>query len=262
MKTAIHHYRRYFAAILSAGAALVATANAGELVTLPSRADATQGIYIDAPKSQPAWVIVLLPGGNGSLRLSDRGATQLTGNFVIRTASYWTDGGEATALFDTPSDHADGVKDHFRLSKDAVKDIEATVSEIRKRFPNAKVALLGTSRGTITAGNVLKRNPAAADAYILTSPVTQANKGQLGLSELSWPDNKARVLVVSNEHDGCDVSPFDAAKNLASTNGFDFIAVSSNLSKRNADECGANSPHGFLGIETSTLDAIRKWLEK
>ena len=261
MKTAIPLYRRYFAAILS-GAAIVATAHAGEFVTLPSRADATQGIYIDAPKSQPAWVIILLPGWNGSMRLSDQGATLLAGNFVVRTSSYWTDSGSAATLFDTPSDHADGVKDHFRLSKDAVKDVETAVSEVRKRFPNSKVALLATSRGTITAGNVLKRDPAVADAYILTSPVTQANKGQLGLSELSWPDNKARVLVVSNEHDGCDVSPFDAAKNLASANGFDFIAVSSNLSKRNADECGANSPHGFLGIETSTLDAIRKWLEK
>lgn len=261
MKTIINHARRYLAAALF-GAAIVAAANAGELATFPAHADATQGIYIEAPQQQPAWVIVLLPGGNGALHLTDRGATQLAGNFVVRTSSYWTDSGSATALFDTPSDHADGVKDHFRLSKDAVKDVEAAVSELRKRFPSAKVALLATSRGTITAGNVLKRSPDLADAYILTSPVTQANKGQLGLSELSWPNNKSRVLVVSNEHDGCGVSPFDAAKNLASTNGFDFIAVSSNLSKSHADECGANSPHGFLGIEAATLDAIRNWLKK
>ena len=74
---------------------------------------------------------------------------------------------------------------------------------------------------------------------------------------MRWPDNKARVLVLSNEHDGCSVSPFDAARSRATDNGFDFIAASSDESTGRGGECGASSPHGFLGIENKTLDAIR-----
>jgi alpha-beta hydrolase superfamily lysophospholipase len=237
-------------------------ASAGEWIQLPSRGEATQGIYLSAPASPPTWVVVLLPGGNGAIQLSDRGAKN-GGNFLVRTASYWNDAGDVSVLFDTPSDHADGMPDSFRLGKLTLQDVAATVTELRKRYPLAKVALVGTSRGTITLGNVLKRTPAVADAYVLTSPVTlEANSKQPGLAGMSWPGNKARVLVLSNEHDGCRVSPFDAAKSMAADNGFDFIAVSSSESKGRGGECGPSSPHGFLGIETKTLDAIRAWLEK
>jgi predicted esterase len=136
-----------------------------------------------------------------------------------------------------------------------------TVAELRKRYPNAKVALVGTSRGTITVGNVLKRHPELADAFVLTSPVTQASRGQSGLSGLSWTGNKARVLVLSNENDGCQVSPAGAAKQIAEENGFDFISVSSSVGggDRKSD-CKAQSPHGFLSIEPKVLDSIAGWL--
>ena len=256
---------RWFGRVAVAMTVLLAGApvSAAELLQLPTRPGVTQGIFLDSKAASPSWVVLLFAGDDGNVSVSSGGPTRMQGNFVVRTASYWTDHGDAYAVFDAPSDNAGGMLDVFRLSADAATDVAAAVSELRKRYPAARVALMGTSRGTITVGNVLKRRPEVADAFVLTSPVTQANHGQAGLSGLSWNGNKARVLVLSNEHDGCQVSPPDAAKRMADENGFDFVTVSSSMGGGDRkSECKAQSPHGFLGIETTVLDSVAGWLSK
>jgi hypothetical protein len=235
--------------------------SAAELLELPTRPGVTQSVFLVSASASPSWVVALFAGDDGNVSVSGSGPTRMQGNFVVRTASYWADHGDAYAIFDAPSDNAGGMQDVFRLSADASTDVGVTVAELRKRYPNAKVALVGTSRGTITVGNVLKRHPELADAFVLTSPVTQASRGQSGLSGLSWTGNKARVLVLSNENDGCQVSPAGAAKQIAEENGFDFISVSSSVGggDRKSD-CKAQSPHGFLSIEPKVLDSIAGWL--
>jgi hypothetical protein len=233
---------------------------AGELVSVKSR-NVTQNVYIDAASTSPAWIVVLFAGSDGVVALAADGPTGEQGNFLVRTASYWTNAGDAAVVFDAPSDQADGMDDAFRLSGAASQDVAAVVAELRKRYPTSKVALVGTSRGTITVGNVLSRNPDLADAFVLTSPVSIAVRGKPGLSGIAWPRNKARVLVLSNEHDGCVASPFWAAKRMAADNHFDFIEVSSTAGGGDKHaECGAQSPHGYLGIESKVLAAINEWL--
>ena len=245
--------------VLACGSA----ASAAELLQLPTRPGVTQRVFLASASASPSWVVLLFAGDDGNVSVLGSGPTRMQGNFVVRTASYWTDHGDAYAIFDAPSDNAGGMPDVFRLGADTVTDVGGAVSELRKRYPGAKVALLGTSRGTITVGNALKRQPGLADAFVLTSPVTQANHGQAGLSGLSWKGNKARVLVLSNEHDGCQVSPPDAAKRMAEENGFDFITVSSSMGDGDRkSDCKSQSPHGFLGIETTVLDSINGWLNK
>jgi len=253
-------FKRLAAAMLTLACGL--PASAAELVQVPTRPGVTQGLFLAAESASPRWVVVLFAGDDGNVSASDHGPTRMQGNFLVRTASYWTDHGDACAIFDAPSDHAGGMQDVFRLSADASTDVGAAVSELRKRYPDAKVALIGTSRGTITVGNVLERHPELADAFVLTSPVTQANRALAGLSGLSWKGNTARVLVLSNENDRCQFSPAGAAKQMARENGFDYRSISSTLGggDRRSD-CKAQSPHGFLGVETQVLDSIAGWLD-
>ena len=235
--------------------------SAAERLELASRPGVTQGVFLVSASASPSWVVLLFAGDDGNVSLSGSGPTRMQGNFLLRTASYWADHGDAYAIFDAPSDNAGGMQDAFRLSEEAGTDVDAAVAALRKRYPDAKLVLVGTSRGSITVGNVLRRRPGLADAFVLTSPVTQANRGQAGLSGLSWKGNKARVLVLSNDNDGCQVSPAGAAKQMAEDNGFDFISVSSSMGggDRKSD-CKAQSPHGFLGIEPKVLDTIAGWL--
>jgi hypothetical protein len=165
------------------------------------------------------------------------------------------------ALVDTPSDKTEGVDDSFRLSKESFTDTKAVVAELRQRFPNAKIALVSTSAGTVSVGNALARDPTLADAFVLTSPVTIPHRGSPSLTDLKVDGTRFRVLVVSNEHDACVSSPAYAGKRLAERNHFDFVSVDSTEGggDKSAD-CGAHSPHGFLGLEPLVLANINAWL--
>ena len=261
--------------VLRAGLGLFAASyllisHAGELVSIPTRASVTQGIYIEegastspstAATSAAHWIVVLFAGDDGAVDLREGGPARMRGNFLLRSSAYWNTLGAIPVVFDAPSDYARGMDDSFRLSEAQAQDVAAAVALLRKKYPDARIALVGTSRGSISVGNILKREPQVADAYVMTSPVTLPGRGGPGLAGVSWEHGAARVLVLSNKGDGCVVSPFWSAKKMAEAGGFDFIAVSSDAgASRMPEACKANSPHGYLGIETQVLDAVNGWL--
>jgi pimeloyl-ACP methyl ester carboxylesterase len=149
----------------------------GDLVTFATRDGVTQSIFVESLSSSPAWVVVLFGGTPGALHLDATGATTLKGNFLIRSAHHWIDRGDAVVLADAPSDHAPGVDDLFRHGKESFADTQAIVAKVRERFPTSKIALVGTSAGTVSVGNALERDPNIADAFVLTSPVTVSRTG-------------------------------------------------------------------------------------
>ena len=233
----------------------------GELLTVPSRDGATESLFIQAPRATPPWVIILFAGDDGALHLKADGPTTLRGNFLIRTALYWVQQGDAAVMIDTPSDYANGVEDAFRHSRDSLRDVEAAVQALRKRFPSSRIAVVGTSRGTSSVGNVLEHKPSLADAFVLTSPVAIARKDRAGVSGLEADGTKLRVLVLSNRNDTCPAAMFYAARQLADKNHFNFIAVESTDGGGDRQaECSGHSPHGFLGIEDKVLGEINHWL--
>lgn len=249
------------AALSFAGVVHAVPVERGDLVTLPTRAGVTQSIFIAFPSPNPPWVVVLFGGADGALHLGANGATTLKGNFLIRSAQYWVNHGAAAVLVDTPSDKAHGVDDDFRLSEESFSDTQAVVAALRQRFPGSRIALVGTSAGTVSVGNALQRKPVLADAYVLTSPVAVARRGNTGISGLDADGTKHRVLVVSNQHDSCPAALSYAAKELADRDHFDLVLVDSTQGSGDKDaRCGGRSPHGFLGIEKQVLDDIGGWL--
>jgi hypothetical protein len=230
----------------------------GDIVTFPTRAGVTQSIFIESPSTNPPWVVVLFPGLSGTLHMDAGGATTLKSNFVIRSAHRWVDWGDAVALVDTPSDRGQGVDTLFRLTNDSFKDTRAIVATLRQRFPSSKIALVGTSAGTLSVGNALQRDPVLADAFVLTSPLTVSDRCGDTLAGLVVDGIKYRVLVVSNQHDECRASPAGAGKHLTERNHFDFVLVDS--TEGDGGKCGDHSPHGFLGIDKEVLGDINNWL--
>ncbi|MFC5428379.1 alpha/beta hydrolase family protein [Paraburkholderia denitrificans] len=249
-------------ALLIAVHAGAAPLDHGDLVTLPTRPGVTQSIFITAPEqATPKAVVLLYAGGEGVLRLSDHGPTNMRGNFVIRTASYWVDHGYAVVQVDAPSDHQDdlGMNDYVRRSADTLIDQKAVSVEVRKRFPGAKVVLYSTSRGTVTVGTMLMHASDLADVYVLTSPKSVANR-EPGISDLDVPRAyRDKTMIMSNERDGCKVAPYYGARRLAEANHVVLVTESSDAASGNA--CGARSPHGYLGIEQKALDDSSAWLE-
>lgn len=254
-----------FAVTASVGKAQALTGSAavpsGELVTVQSRDGVTERLFVQTPVTTPPWVIVLFAGDDGALHLTSNGATTLRGNFLIRTTSYWVQQDDAAVMLDTPSDYANGMEDGFRHSEASLRDVEAAVQALRQRFPSSRIALVGTSRGTSSVGNVLERHPDLADAFVLTAPVAIARNGRAGIAGLAADGSKHRVLVVSNRNDACPAALFYAAEQLAGKNRFNFIAVeSTDGSGDRQAACSGHSPHGFLGIEDQVLGDIHHWL--
>ncbi|MBN3851885.1 hypothetical protein G3N59_00705 [Paraburkholderia sp. Ac-20340] len=250
------------AAILTMAGAHANPLDHGDFVSIPTRAGVTQSLFFATPAQKPAWVIVLFGGTPGALHLGPNGATTLKGNFLIRSAQHWIDDGEAVVLVDTPSDHTEGVDDDFRYGKDSVVDTQAIAAKVRERFPEAKMAFVGTSAGTVSVGNAMKRDAKIADAFVLTSPVTVSRKGDATIADLDTDGTQNRVLVVANAGDQCPSSPPDVAKRLAQNRHYAYVEVNSNEGDSNgAGRCGGHSPHGFLGIEMDVLKAIQGWLK-
>jgi pimeloyl-ACP methyl ester carboxylesterase len=257
--------RRYFCALavlLAVSRVYASPLDHGDLISIPTRRDATQSIFIESPSDNPKWVIVLFGGTPGDLHLDATGATTLKGNFVIRSASHWIEYGDAVVLVDTPSDHTQGVDDLFRLSGESLSDIQAVMGKVRARFPSSKIALVGTSAGTVSVANALERDPDIADAFVLTSPVTVSHKGSPSLSGVLDVDgNKHRVMIVSNKNDQCVSSPAYAGKRLAEHFNYAFVEVESTDGEGDSSQkCAAHAPHGFLGIEKEVLGDIQGWL--
>lgn len=252
------------AGLLVATHAYAAPLDRGDLVTFPTRDGATQSIFIESPSPNPSMVVVLYSGGDGTLRLDDSGATSSRGNFVVRTAHFWVDRGYAAVLVDAPSDMQQrGMNDYFRRSKEALTDQRAIVAQVRQRFPNSKIALVSTSRGTVTVGNVLEHAPELAYGYVLTSPESVAIKHP-GISDLDVPEQyRGKVLIVSNKNDVCPVANYAGGKRLASRNNVAFIIEESDEGGGDKQsDCGPRSPHGFLGIEGDTLKDIDGWMRQ
>ena len=251
-------------ALLVAAHAYAAPLDHGDLVSFASRAGVTQSLFIESPTPAPPLVVILYSGGDGTLQLDETGATEMHGNFVIRTARYWVEHGYATVLVDAPSDRERaGMNDYYRRGKDALADQQAVIEQVRKRFPTSRIALVSTSRGTVTVGNVLEHAPGLADLYVLTSPESGGMRHP-GIADLDVPKGyEVRTLIVSNEHDVCPVSTFDGGKGLASRNKVAFVAEDSNEGGGDMRaNCGGHSPHGFLGVEQKTLDDINDWMRQ
>lgn len=149
-------------AFLVAARVYATTLDHGDLVTFPTRHGVTQGIFIESPSPTPPLVVVLYSGNDGVTRLDSTGATNWRNNFMIRTVHCWIDKGYAALLTDASSDRqVDGMDDYCRRSADALTDQRFIIVEVRKRFPQSKILLVSTSRGTVMVGNAPRRRRAS-----------------------------------------------------------------------------------------------------
>lgn len=249
---------------IAAGAALLMPASlfaAEEIVTLQTREDVTQSFLLNTPAKQPAAVAVLFPGGYGSIRLRmENGQIKFgAGNFLVRSRNFFTDGGVATAVVDTPSDQPQGMEDWFRLGDKHATDVAVIVAELKKRLANVPIFLIGTSRGTLSAAAAGRALTDRVSGVVLTSTMFVAARSGQGLSGFDFTTISAPVLFVHHVDDGCFATPYRNAKSLAAK--FPLITVQDGEAAR-SDPCEAFSAHGYLGKERETVEAMVNWMLK
>jgi len=244
--------------------ALLAPLGAGaeEIVTVSGRPGATQS-YLLLHYPSPQAVAVLFPGGEGLLRLHAEGGAvkfRQQGNFLVRTRTLLRDKQVAVAVVDSPSDQQSaGMDDGFRTGRAHVADVAAVVKDLKERFPGARVFLVGTSRGTLSAAYVGRALSNAVDGVVLTSTVFYGGRrlGGTGLAGFDFAAIKAPLLIVHHRHDACRACPYGPAENLGKS--YPLITVMGGKPAE-SDPCEPFAAHGYFGKEAETVAAIRSWM--
>lgn len=236
--------------------------SAEDIVILPTRGDVTQSFLLSPPPAGKArGVAVLFPGGAGRVDLEREAARALLdgGNYLVRSRRLFTGNGIVAAVMDAPSDQSSGMEDEFRLGAAHAEDVGRVVADLKRRFPGLPVFLVGTSGGTISAASAARRLGSAVDGVVLSATVFVANRRRPGLSGFDFSTIAVPLLFVHHVEDGCNTTPYSAAKRLADR--YPVISVSGGLPPQ-SKPCEAMSAHGFLGREADTVDAIAKWMLK
>jgi len=242
--------------------AAIGTASAEDIVILPTREGVTQSFLLSSPPADKARAVaILFAGGAGQVNLERESARVLLdrGNFLVRSRRLFAGHGIAAAVVDAPSDQPRGMDDEFRLGSSHADDTGRVVADLKTRFPGVPVFLVGTSRGAVSAASAGRRLGRGVDGVVLTASVFLASPRQSGLSGFDFSALAVPLLLVHHVDDGCEYSPHHAAKRLADR--YPLISVSGGPPAQ-SKPCEAMSPHGFLGREADTVDAIAKWMLK
>ena len=239
---------------------------AQELVTVPTRSAVTETYLLirNPPSATPKVVVIAFVGGFGAIDLATLGGKGMplkfgpNTNFLIRVRNDLVDADFAEVVVDAPSDKlAQGMSDEFRLGPDHLTDIRAVLADIKKRFPDAKIYLMGTSRGTISAAALAAKLGDTIQGVVLTSTVTNRDKHGPGLSTFNFASIKIAVLLVHHRDDGCPMSPYYNAERLSES--FPLISVSGGDPPQSGP-CDPQAPHGFFGKDAPVAQAMKNWM--
>ena len=236
---------------------------AQELVTIPTRPGVTETYLLirNPPSAIPKVVAIAFVGSFGAIGLAAKQVPIGFGpsaNFLVRVRNDLVDADLAEVVVDAPSDRLpQGMSDEFRLGEDHLTDIRAVLADVRKRFPDARIFLIGTSRGTISAAALAAKLSGEVQGAILTSTVTQRDREGQALSAFNFASIKVPVLLVHHREDGCKTSPYWGVERLAKS--FPLVSVTGGDSPQSGP-CDPQSQHGFFGKDAAVAQAVRNWM--
>jgi pimeloyl-ACP methyl ester carboxylesterase len=237
---------------------------AQELVTIPTRSGVTESYLLirNPPDATPKVVVIAFVGGFGVIGLAGKQVPVKFGpstNFLIRVRNDLVDADFAEVLVDAPSDKQSsmGMSDDFRLGPDHLTDIRAVLTDLKKRFPDARVFLVGTSRGTISAAALAAKLGVDVQGTILTSTITQRDRDGQALSTFNFASIKVPVLLVHHREDGCKPTPYWAVERLGRS--FALVSVSGGDPPQSGP-CDPQSAHGYYGKDAQVAQAMKDWM--
>ncbi len=217
------------ALVALASFALVASARAEEVVAFGDR----YGLY-NGPSKRASVGLILLPGGDGDIGISQFGAIREQGNWIVRMRGAYAKAGIASLLLD------DGIElaDAFAL--------------LRQRAD--KIVVVAQSRGSLKIPRALPNKP---DAIVFTSSMLSTVQ-----KRLDTPDALPRTLVVHHREDFCNVTHASDVTAFAQWAGARVrVKWIDGGSEPKGRLCGARHRHGFVGRESEVVAAIAQFVK-
>jgi predicted alpha/beta-hydrolase family hydrolase len=255
------HFKQLMVALIFGVLSISSAATFDEVyVELPSRKKITQSfLLIDPPN--PIASVILFAGGSGYLHLQSDGSLS-NGNFLVRSRALFADQGVRVAVFEVPSHKSDsfGLLGGYRRSKDHAKDVEIVIDYLMTKG-NQPVWLIGTSRGSPSASNAAARlaDKNKVGGLVLTSSLSVVNAKGTNVFETNLKAINVPAYIASHKGDGCHVTPPFHVKTIARKLTHSpkvETALFEGGDDPSGRACGAQSEHGFIGIEKEVVTAI------
>jgi len=235
-----------------------------EIVTVAVQDYTVSGLVtrLRAPKAYK-YGIALFPGHPGIMKLHEENGQprfELRGNFLVRSRDHWLDGETLVLVVDAPSDQWATFLQGFRETPRYGADVAALLAEAARRYGVQDWTFVGTSEGSISAFHAARMNAGHARRVILTSSVFQASRNGPGLSGVAWEHLKAPLLWVHHEDDPCQYTSYRDAQRFAEKSRSPLLTVRGGGPGRGG-ACMAFTAHGFVGVESETVAAMRSWVK-
>lgn len=233
--------------------ALHGAAQAGEvLLDIPTRPGATVRVLEMTGDHAASHVVLYLAGGSGQRGLQGAwpGSLPADPDTLFGAQRQLAQQVGVMVALDTASDH-EVLDIGSRQGSAHRQDVSAVVDFMRKRHPQARIVLMGSSDGAFSAAYVANRLP-AVDAVVLVNGSADA-----------WaevPHLKRPVLGVHHRRDAC--LPF--RDSYPKARFFPLIAVDSEAFPQvragTRRDCSRESAHGLQGQRAQVYRAIGNWL--
>lgn len=189
----------------------------------------------------PRFVLILFPGGNGQVNPRMEGGKLVygfRGNFLLRARRHLVDGEFASATTN---------------STQVEERIQAVIDDLQRRFPQARIYLVGTSNGTFETMRLAAYLSDKIAGEIHTSSLRQ-------IAAFDARQYANRHLLVHHREDRCFATPFASAEYAHEKYGNELLVMEGGISV--GDSCEAYAHHGYNGIERETAEAIKRWVRR
>lgn len=203
--------------------------------------------------------ILLMPGHPGIMKIESAAAFQLKGNFLVRSRAHWLDRETVVLSVDAPSDEWSSFTGRFRASERYAEDLRGLAREIEKAWGKLPLAIVGTSEGSVSAYHAARALGPDNVKAVFTASLFETSSNSPGLASLDFDEFKLPMLWVHHENDPCRYTPYWQAKRHAEKTRAPLITVRSSNAGR-GDPCQAFTPHGFVGAERETVQAMKRWV--
>lgn len=233
--------------------ALQGAVQAGEvLLDIPTRPGATVRVLEMTGERAASHVVLYLAGGSGQRGLQGvwPGSLPTDPDTLFGAQRQLAEQVGAMVALDTASDH-EVLDIGARQGSAHREDVAAVVDFMRKRHPQARIVLMGSSDGAFSAAYIANRLP-TVDSVVLINASADA-----------WaevPHLKRPVLGIHHRRDAC--LPF--RNSYPKARFFPLIAVDSEgfpqVYAGTRRDCSRESAHGLQGQRSQVYRAIGNWL--
>ncbi len=206
--------------------------------------------------------IALFPGSPGYMNLRVEGGEirfGLGGNFLVRARRHFIEDGFMTVVIDAPSDQQGSFYQAFRETPRYGEDVKGVLDAVSKRFGALDWTFIGTSEGSVSAAHAARMLPSEAKRVVLTASVVAPSRRGRGVEVADINAIRIPVLWVHNRNDPCQFTQYSRIRSYAAETKTPLVTVSGAGNVR-GEPCEAFTPHGFVGMEVKTIQAILAWI--